>query len=95
MLAFIEDETGAGKTEAALILAQRMLLAGKGRGLFLALPTMATADAMFVAPRKSSGGCWKILRWCWPMAAPGCRCRFAICVSIVAATAMRTATSAR
>ncbi|MBL4543510.1 MAG: CRISPR-associated helicase Cas3' [Rhodobacteraceae bacterium] len=47
MLAIIEDETGAGKTEAALILAQRMLLAGKGRGLFVALPTMATADAMF------------------------------------------------
>lgn len=47
MLAVIEDETGAGKTEAALILAQRMMLAGKGRGLFLALPTMATADAMF------------------------------------------------
>lgn len=47
MLAVIEDETGAGKTEAALLLAQRMLLAGKGRGLYFALPTMATADAMF------------------------------------------------
>lgn len=47
MLAVIEDETGAGKTEAALLLAKRMLLAGKGRGLFLALPTMATADSMF------------------------------------------------
>ncbi|MDP2737364.1 MAG: CRISPR-associated helicase Cas3' [Pseudorhodobacter sp.] len=47
MLAVIEDETGAGKTEAALLLAQRMMLAGKGRGLFFALPTMATADAMF------------------------------------------------
>lgn len=47
MLAVIEDETGAGKTEAALILAQRMLAAGKGRGLYVALPTMATADAMF------------------------------------------------
>lgn len=47
MLAIIEDETGAGKTEAALLLAQRMLAAGKGRGLFFALPTMATADAMF------------------------------------------------
>lgn len=46
-LAVIEDETGAGKTEAALLLAQRMLRAGKGRGLFFALPTMATADAMF------------------------------------------------
>lgn len=52
MLAFIEDETGAGKTEAALLLAQRMLLAGKGRGLFFALPTTATADAMFARVRK-------------------------------------------
>jgi CRISPR-associated endonuclease/helicase Cas3 len=47
MLAVIEDETGAGKTEAALILAQRMMQAGNGRGLFFALPSMATADAMF------------------------------------------------
>jgi len=46
-LALIEDETGSGKTEAALMLAQRMLAAGKGRGLYFALPTMATADAMF------------------------------------------------
>ena len=48
MLAIIEDETGSGKTEAALMLAQRMLAAGKGRGLYFALPTMATANAMFV-----------------------------------------------
>lgn len=47
MLAVIEDETGAGKTEAALVLAHRMMLAGKGRGLYFALPTMATSDAMF------------------------------------------------
>ncbi len=47
MLAILEDETGSGKTEAALILAQRMLRAGKGCGLYFALPTMATADAMF------------------------------------------------
>ncbi|MDO5647526.1 CRISPR-associated helicase Cas3' [Paracoccus sp. (in: a-proteobacteria)] len=46
-LAIIEDETGAGKTEAALMLAQRMMQAGKGTGLFFALPTTATADAMF------------------------------------------------
>lgn len=46
-LALIEDETGSGKTEAAMILARRMLRAGKGRGLYVALPTMATADAMF------------------------------------------------
>lgn len=47
MLALIEDETGSGKTEATLILAQRMLLRGKASGLYVALPTMATADAMF------------------------------------------------
>lgn len=47
MLALIEDETGSGKTEAALILAQRMLRAGKASGLYIALPTMGTADAMF------------------------------------------------
>lgn len=55
VLAFIEDETGAGKTEAALILAQRMLVAGKGRGLYFALPTMATADAMFMRAAKVIG----------------------------------------
>ncbi len=53
MLALIEDETGSGKTEAALILAQRMLAAGKGYGLYFALPTMATADAMFARVEKS------------------------------------------
>ena len=46
-LALIEDATGSGKTEAALILAQRMIAAGRARGLFFALPTMATANAMF------------------------------------------------
>lgn len=55
MLAVIEDETGAGKTEAALLLAQRMLLAGKGRGLYFALPTMATADAMFLRTAEVIG----------------------------------------
>lgn len=47
MLALIEDETGSGKTEAALILARRMLSGGKAHGIYIALPTMATADAMF------------------------------------------------
>lgn len=55
MLAVIEDETGAGKTEAALMLAQRMLKDKKGEGLFFALPTMATADAMFARVSKSIG----------------------------------------
>ena len=46
-LAVIEDSTGSGKTEAALMLAHRMLQVGKGDGLFFALPTMATANAMW------------------------------------------------
>ena len=46
MMAIIEDVTGAGKTEAALILANRMLGSNRGRGLFFALPTMATSNAM-------------------------------------------------
>ncbi len=51
-LALIEDATGAGKTEAALILAARMMAAGKGAGLFFALPTMATSNAMLARLEK-------------------------------------------
>ncbi|MBI5119394.1 MAG: CRISPR-associated helicase Cas3' [Rhodospirillales bacterium] len=46
-LIIIEDQTGAGKTEAALLLAGRMMAKGQGDGLFIALPTMATANAMY------------------------------------------------
>ena len=42
----IEDGTGSGKTEAALLIAARMMAAGLGEGLYVALPTMATANAM-------------------------------------------------
>lgn len=42
----MEDLTGSGKTEAGLVLAQRLLCAGRADGIFLALPTMATANAM-------------------------------------------------
>ncbi|MDD2702377.1 MAG: CRISPR-associated helicase Cas3', partial [Sideroxydans sp.] len=53
-LVLLEDVTGAGKTEAALTLAYR-LMAGTdsdnsdaaASGIFFALPTMATANAMF------------------------------------------------
>ena len=60
VLALIEDATGAGKTEAALILASRMMAAGKGDGFFFALPTMATSNAMLarvegIAPGLFSG----------------------------------------
>jgi CRISPR-associated endonuclease/helicase Cas3 len=43
----IEDVTGAGKTEAALVLAHRLMCAGRANGFFVALPTMATANAMY------------------------------------------------
>jgi CRISPR-associated endonuclease/helicase Cas3 len=47
MLVIIEDATGSGKTEAAALLAQRMMQAGKAGGFYFALPTMATANGMF------------------------------------------------
>ena len=46
-LAIIEDVTGSGKTEAALLLAGRLMALGRARGLFFALPTMATSNAMY------------------------------------------------
>ena len=60
VLALIEDATGSGKTEAALILAARLMEAGKGDGFFFALPTMATSNAMLarletIAPRLFDG----------------------------------------
>lgn len=45
-IVIIEDGTGSGKTEAALLLASRMMAAGLGEGVFVGLPTMATANAM-------------------------------------------------
>ena len=46
-LFMIEDETGSGKTEAALMLAHRIMVSDSADGLYVALPTMATANAMF------------------------------------------------
>ncbi|MBH2878897.1 CRISPR-associated helicase Cas3' [Serratia marcescens] len=46
-LFILEDVTGAGKTEAALILANRLMSQGKAGGLYVGLPTMATANAMY------------------------------------------------
>jgi CRISPR-associated endonuclease/helicase Cas3 len=47
LLFILEDETGSGKTEAALMLAHRLISEGRAEGLYVALPTMATANAMF------------------------------------------------
>ena len=46
-LFILEELTGSGKTEAALALASRLMEAGRGSGVYIALPTMATADGMF------------------------------------------------
>lgn len=46
-LVFVEDETGNGKTEAAIMLAHRMNAMGDGVGFYFALPTQATANQMY------------------------------------------------
>lgn len=46
-LFILEDVTGAGKTEAAVMLAHRLLAAGNAQGIYFGLPTMATANAMY------------------------------------------------
>jgi CRISPR-associated endonuclease/helicase Cas3 len=46
-LFILEDVTGAGKTEAAVMLAHRMMTAGNAQGVYFGLPTMATANAMY------------------------------------------------
>lgn len=43
----LEDVTGAGKTEAAVMLTHRLMAAGCADGFFIGLPTMATANAMY------------------------------------------------
>jgi CRISPR-associated endonuclease/helicase Cas3 len=47
-LYILEDLTGAGKTEAALLLAHRLIASGRAEGVYWALPTMATANGLFV-----------------------------------------------
>lgn len=44
----LEDVTGAGKTEAAVLLAHQLMKAGQGNSLYFALPTMATANSMYM-----------------------------------------------
>lgn len=60
VMALVEDATGAGKTEASLILAARLIGSGRAKGLFFALPTMATSNAMLdrlehIVPRLFEG----------------------------------------
>lgn len=46
-LLMLESSTGSGKTEAALAYAARLLLDGQADGIIFALPTQATANAMY------------------------------------------------
>jgi CRISPR-associated endonuclease/helicase Cas3 len=46
-LLILEDVTGAGKTEAAIMFAHRLIQQGSAQGVFIGLPTMATANAMY------------------------------------------------
>lgn len=43
----LEDVTGSGKTEAACTLVSRLIKEGHAEGAFVALPTMATSNAMY------------------------------------------------
>jgi len=55
LLVFIEDMTGAGKTEAGDLIAQRLVALGRADGVYVGLPTMATADAAFARRFPNDG----------------------------------------
>ncbi|HWV16182.1 MAG TPA: CRISPR-associated helicase Cas3' [Cellvibrio sp.] len=55
-LFILEDVTGAGKTEAAMVLVHRLMAAGLANGLYVGLPTMATANAMYKRMAESYRG---------------------------------------
>jgi CRISPR-associated endonuclease/helicase Cas3 len=46
-LFIMEDVTGAGKTEASMILAHKLMSAKKAQGIYIGLPTQATANAIY------------------------------------------------
>ncbi|MYN14333.1 CRISPR-associated helicase Cas3' [Pusillimonas sp. TS35] len=56
-LFILEDVTGAGKTEAAMMLVLRMMQAGLADGVYLGLPSMATANQMY----RRMGGVYRQL----------------------------------
>jgi CRISPR-associated endonuclease/helicase Cas3 len=53
VLLILEDCTGAGKTEAAQILVNRLLAEGRASGAYWGMPTQATANAMYDRQRTA------------------------------------------
>lgn len=51
-LVILEAPTGSGKTEAALFLADTWMQVNQGRGLYIAMPTLATSNQMFARVRQ-------------------------------------------
>ncbi len=51
-LFILEDVTGAGKTEAAMLITHALMKSGQGDGMYFGLPTMATANGMYARMRK-------------------------------------------
>lgn len=52
-LFIIEDVTGAGKTEAAHVIVHRLMTSARASGVYWAMPTQATANAMYDRQRKT------------------------------------------
>jgi len=52
-LVILEDQTGSGKTEAALVLVSEFLASSAASGLYFGLPTMATANSMYERVRAA------------------------------------------
>jgi len=52
-LFLLEDVTGAGKTEAAMVLVHRLMAQGLASGVYVGLPTMATANSMYERMSRS------------------------------------------
>ena len=54
-LCVVEDRTGSGKTEAALVLSDAFIREGAARGAFFGLPTRATADQAYTRVAAAFG----------------------------------------
>ncbi len=53
LLVILEDVTGSGKTEAAQVIVHRLMASGRASGAYWAMPTQATANAMYTRQRAA------------------------------------------